>query len=59
MNCSVREYDMVNYGEYRDSGIEWIGDIPSHWKVEKGKHVLTLLERVVQDTDEIITCFRD
>lgn len=50
---------MTGYNEYKDSGISWIGDIPAHWKTEKGKHILTLLERAVRDDDEIITCFRD
>lgn len=25
--------------EYKDSGIEWIGEIPEEWKTEKAKHV--------------------
>lgn len=50
---------MTEYNEYKYSGISWIGDIPAHWKIEKGKHILTLLERTVRDDDEIITCFRD
>lgn len=43
----------------RDSGIEWIGDIPAEWNIQKGKWVLKRLERPVQSTDEVITCFRD
>lgn len=42
-----------------DSEIEWIGEIPSHWNIEKGKHILTLLSREVNENDEVITCFRD
>ena len=41
------------------SGIEWIGEIPSHWNIEKGKHILNLLSRQVNEEDEVITCFRD
>lgn len=26
---------MKRYSEYKDSGIEWIGEIPSHWKKSK------------------------
>jgi len=29
---------MRKYDSYKDSGIEWIGEIPSHWKVNKVKH---------------------
>lgn len=28
------------YEKYRDSGIDWIGDMPQHWKLEKLKHIL-------------------
>ena len=30
---------MRNYPEYKDSGVEWIGEIPIHWKVLKVKQV--------------------
>ena len=23
------------YDAYKDSGVEWIGDIPSHWEIKK------------------------
>lgn len=30
---------MERYKEYKDSGVQWIGKIPSHWKVEPfGRH---------------------
>lgn len=29
------------YESYRDSGIEWLGEIPEHWKIESFKHILT------------------
>lgn len=45
--------------EMKDSGIEWIGEIPKRWEVVKGKYILNLLKRLVRDTDEVITCFRD
>ena len=43
----------------KDSGIEWIGEIPEGWSIARGKHILTLLQRAVFPTDGIITCFRD
>lgn len=30
---------MKKYAEYKDSGVEWIGKIPSHWKLSKFKFV--------------------
>lgn len=30
---------MERYSEYKDSGVKWLGEIPSHWEVEPfGKH---------------------
>ena len=34
---------MKRYKEYKDSGVEWIGEIPSHWEVKKINHELDLL----------------
>ena len=45
--------------EMKDSGIEWIGKIPKHWKVRKGKYCLKYLQKPVREDDDIITCFRD
>ena len=47
------------YKDMKDSGIEWVGNIPSNWQVERGKHILNLLNRSVNKDDEVITCFRD
>ncbi len=32
------------YPEYRDSGVEWLKDIPEHWKVKKLKYLIRNLE---------------
>ena len=29
---------MERYNEYKDSGVQWLGEIPSHWEVCKVKH---------------------
>lgn len=50
---------MAECVEYKNSGIPWIGDIPAHWDIQRGKNVLTLLDRPVKADDEVITCFRD
>ncbi len=33
---------MKKYTAYKDSGIEWIGDIPEHWEVKRLKHIGSL-----------------
>jgi len=30
---------MRAYAEYKDSGVEWLGEIPSHWRSFKGKYI--------------------
>lgn len=42
---------MKAYPEYRDSGVEWLGDVPSHWEVCRlGTHFFQRSEKV-NDTD--------
>src|SRR5690606_15991988 len=43
----------------KDSGIDWLGEIPSHWEIEKGKWLFIKQERPVFNHYEVITCFRD
>lgn len=45
--------------EMKDSGVEWIGNIPADWDVFKGKYVLKYLQKPVKQEDDVITCFRD
>ena len=30
---------MRKYSEYKDSGVEWIGKIPSHWKISRLRYL--------------------
>ena len=34
---------MRHYPEYKESGVEWIGEIPVHWEVKKLKYVSKIL----------------
>lgn len=43
----------------KDSGIQWIGMIPSHWDVIRGKYILRYMQKPVREDDGVITCFRD
>lgn len=43
----------------KESGVEWIGEIPEHWGIEKGKWLFKHVQRPVRPHDEIVTCFRD
>lgn len=40
------------YSAYRDSGVEWLGEIPAHWEVKRLKYLATLNpESLMEDTD--------
>jgi type I restriction enzyme S subunit len=43
----------------KDSGIDYIFPFPANWKLERGKKILTLLNKSIMNNDEVITCFRD
>lgn len=45
--------------EMKDSGIQWIGMMPSHWDCIRGKYILKYVQKPVRDDDGVITCFRD
>ena len=45
--------------EMKDSGIQWIGNMPAHWDVIRGKYILRYMQKPVHEDDGVITCFRD
>ncbi|MGQ4808336.1 hypothetical protein NKDENANG_01718 [Candidatus Entotheonellaceae bacterium PAL068K] len=47
------------YPTMKDSGMPWLGEVPGHWDLERGKSLFTKVERPVRETDEVVTCFRD
>lgn len=42
-----------------DSGIEWLGEVPAHWKIERAKNVFTKSALPPPPGSEVVTCFRD
>lgn len=40
---------MKQYESYKDSGVQWIGQIPSHWQMTKSKHIFSLITDNVCD----------
>ncbi|HHF3420882.1 TPA: restriction endonuclease subunit S [Haemophilus influenzae] len=43
----------------KDSSVEWIGQVPEHWDVQRSKFIFKKIERKVNEEDQIVTCFRD
>ena len=54
-----RKEGLQPYPKMKNSGVEWLGEMPEHWKFERGKWLFMKMERPAHDTDEVITCFRD
>jgi type I restriction enzyme S subunit len=32
------------YAEYKDSGVEWLGEVPSHWEINRHKYVASFVK---------------
>ncbi|WP_217541879.1 restriction endonuclease subunit S [Vibrio cholerae] len=43
----------------KDSGVDWIGEIPEHWEVRRAKYIFKKENRPVRLEDDVVTCFRD
>ena len=51
--------ELKPYRAYKDSGVEWLGKVPAHWEIERGKCLFRKMDRPVREVDEVVTCFRD
>ncbi|MET4858903.1 restriction endonuclease subunit S [Morganella morganii] len=47
------------YPEYKDSGVEWLGEIPSGWLLKKAKYIFQRIQRPLRNIDGVVTAFRD
>ncbi len=45
--------------EMKDSNVRYIGEIPIHWDIKKGKYIFNYLQKSIKEDDGVITCFRD
>jgi len=43
----------------KDSGIEWLGEVPEHWQIERGRFLYSQVEIPPEDQDGVVTAFRD
>ena len=43
----------------KDSGVEWLGEVPEHWNLLRGRFLYTKREEATQNSDEVVTAFRD
>lgn len=47
------------YPSYKNSGVEWLGDVPSDWVILRTKDIFNHRKEEAQINDEIVTAFRD
>jgi len=40
-----------SYRDYKDSGVEWLGEIPAHWEVKKISHLFAIGSGTTPPTD--------
>jgi type I restriction enzyme S subunit len=41
---------LSRYPDYKHSGVDWLGEVPSHWKIERLKNVIDLRKNTVGET---------
>ncbi len=49
----------LRYPAYKDSSIEWLGEVPEHWDFHRAKYIFRQMQRPVEQSDEVVTAFRD
>ena len=47
------------YAEYKDSGVEWLGGIPSHWDIIPVGRLFTRIKRTGFANEELLSVYRD
>lgn len=50
---------LTSYTDYRESSLQWLGKIPSHWGMKRAKWLFQKMNRPIDANDDIVTCFRD
>jgi type I restriction enzyme S subunit len=43
----------------KDSGVEWLGDIPAPWEIRQGRYLYKPLDLAPQEADGVVTAYRD
>ncbi|WP_368889391.1 restriction endonuclease subunit S [Morganella morganii] len=47
------------YPEYKDSGVEWLGEIPGHWKTMSISRLFSRIKRTGYIEKELLSVYRD
>ena len=49
----------MNTPTHTNPSIEWLGELPTHWKILSGKRLYEQLNRPIRTDDQIVTAFRN
>ena len=52
LEVTARTNKRASYPEYKNSGIEWLGDVPAHWEVKRLKNAASYW---VSNVDKVVT----
>lgn len=50
---------MERYSSYKPTSMQWLKEIPSHWEEKRAKYIYQKQNRMPEENDDVITCFRD
>ena len=50
---------MKRYDEYKDTGIEWLPEIPKHWKLEQLRKYLTFISKKGYPNEQLLSVTRE
>lgn len=39
--------NIQRYKAYKDSGVDWLGEIPANWKIKRLKYIVKILKRII------------
>lgn len=51
--------DLPRYDSYARSSVAWAPPLPAHWSIERGKSLFRRVQRVPNESEGVVTCFRD
>ena len=50
---------MERYNEYKDSGVQWLGEIPSHWELKHLRNFLTIFSEKGHGDKQLLSVTRE
>lgn len=53
MMMDTVKLNFATYQHYKDSGVQWLGEIPSHWEVKRLKYLIALNEQTLPETTKM------